>query len=200
MEYLSCAATAKLIRAALKTKFPGTKFSVRSDVYSGGASIRVKWTDGPCKAAVEAVAKPFGCGGFDGMIDMAYSMNAWLLPDGTAAYGSSSGTEGSRGSCPAFDKPAPVEGAVKVHFGADFIFCDKERSLATFTAVVEKVAADYGVPVPTIVDSQFGGPYISGGGGYVESARCPFNDLVFRELNKENETWRNEQQAKKAAA
>ena len=43
---LSCADTAKLIRADLKTNYPNVKFSVRSSVYSGGASIRVSWVDG----------------------------------------------------------------------------------------------------------------------------------------------------------
>jgi len=42
-EYLSCADTARLIRAALARSFPGTKFSVRSSVYTGGASIRVRY-------------------------------------------------------------------------------------------------------------------------------------------------------------
>ena len=42
-KYLSCAETAKLVRTALKKNFPGVKFSVRSSVYSGGASIDVSW-------------------------------------------------------------------------------------------------------------------------------------------------------------
>lgn len=44
-EYISCADTAKLIRQAIKEAFPGVKFSVRSSVYSGGASITVEWLD-----------------------------------------------------------------------------------------------------------------------------------------------------------
>ena len=39
--------TAKLIRATLKAKFPGIKFSVRSSRYAGGSSIDVRWNDGP---------------------------------------------------------------------------------------------------------------------------------------------------------
>lgn len=68
-EYLSCAETAKLVRSALKESFPGVKFSVRSSTYSGGASIRVGWVDGPSGKSVEAVAKQFQGGYFDGMID-----------------------------------------------------------------------------------------------------------------------------------
>lgn len=67
--YLSCAETAKLLRQALKESFPGVKFGVRSSVYSGGASIRVIWTDGPTVATVETVTGSFEGGYFDGMID-----------------------------------------------------------------------------------------------------------------------------------
>ena len=58
-EYLSCADTAKLIRAALKESFPGVKFSVRSSVYSGGASININYVDGPSYEQVKAVAGMF---------------------------------------------------------------------------------------------------------------------------------------------
>lgn len=67
--YLSCADTAKLLRQALKESFPGTKFSVRSSVYAGGASIRIGWTDGPTGKTVEAVSSKFSGAYFDGMID-----------------------------------------------------------------------------------------------------------------------------------
>ena len=67
--YISCADTAKLIRASLREAFPDVKFSIRSSVYSGGASIRIGWTDGPNQKQVESVADSF-CGGYvDGMID-----------------------------------------------------------------------------------------------------------------------------------
>lgn len=68
-EYLSVAETAKLVRQALKESFPGIKFSVRSDSYSGGASIRIGWTDGPNSKQVESVASEFEGSYFDGMID-----------------------------------------------------------------------------------------------------------------------------------
>jgi hypothetical protein len=72
-EYLSCAETAKLIRAALKEALPGVKFSVQSKTYSGGASITVGWVDGPNEAQVKAVAGRFEGGRFDGMTDsMSY--------------------------------------------------------------------------------------------------------------------------------
>lgn len=74
-KYLTCAETAKLIRQALKEAFPEVKFSVKSSVYSGGASIRVKYTDGPNTKQVEAVAKVFEGSYFDGMQDYKGSVN-----------------------------------------------------------------------------------------------------------------------------
>lgn len=68
--YLRCADTAKLIRKALKEAFPGIKFSVRSDTYAGGASIRVNWTDGPTQRDVDKIARTFSGATFDSMTDM----------------------------------------------------------------------------------------------------------------------------------
>jgi hypothetical protein len=67
--YLSCADTAKFVRAALKETFPGVKFSVKSSVYAGGASINIAYTDGPSASQVEAVAQAFQGAYFDGMTD-----------------------------------------------------------------------------------------------------------------------------------
>lgn len=68
-KYLSCAETAKLVRAALKESFPGVKFGVTSKTYSGGASINVRWLDGPNAKQVEWVTGAFEGAYFDGMID-----------------------------------------------------------------------------------------------------------------------------------
>lgn len=135
--YLSCAETAKLVRKALKREFPGVKFSVRSRVYSGGASIRVRWTDGPTESDVKAVAGVYAGGGFDGMIDMAFSVYTWLLPDGSAQWGRSSGTGGQRGSCPGYDHEKPHPDAELVRMGADFVFCDRD-----YTVTGEQVGRD----------------------------------------------------------
>ncbi|MCY0387921.1 hypothetical protein OVY01_11875 [Robbsia sp. Bb-Pol-6] len=69
MKYLSCAETAKLVRQALKEAFPRVNFSVRSKRYSGGASISVRWTDGPNDAQVSAITSGFAGAYFDGSID-----------------------------------------------------------------------------------------------------------------------------------
>lgn len=68
--YISVADTAKLVRVALKQAFPSVKFSVRSSSYSGGASIRVSYNDGPVQRDVEDVVSKFSGSTFDGMIDL----------------------------------------------------------------------------------------------------------------------------------
>lgn len=83
-KYLSCAETAKLVRSALSESFPGITFGVRSSVYSGGASITVKWTDGPTSKQVDAITHQF-CGGyFDGMID--YKGSVYHTLDGEPVH------------------------------------------------------------------------------------------------------------------
>lgn len=77
-KYISCADTAKLVRQALKESVPDVKFSVRSSVYSGGASITVRWTDGPNTTQVEAIAGVFSGAYFDGMQDLKGATYALL--------------------------------------------------------------------------------------------------------------------------
>ena len=68
-KYLTCAETAKLVRAALKEAFPGVKFSVKSSVYAGGASINIAYTDGPSAIQVKGITQAFQGAYFDGMTD-----------------------------------------------------------------------------------------------------------------------------------
>ena len=101
-EYIRCADTAKLLRASLRSAFPGVKFSVRSKTYSGGASIDVAWTDGPLEADVDAIAQLYRGATFDGMQDLKEYHSTIL---------------------------ATPEGDVKVvHFGADFVFTHRNVS------------------------------------------------------------------------
>lgn len=74
-EFISVTDTAKLIRKALKEAFPGVKFSVKSSSYSGGASVGIRWTDGPNEAQVKAVAGIFRGAYFDGSIDYQGSIS-----------------------------------------------------------------------------------------------------------------------------
>jgi hypothetical protein len=68
------------MRQELKAKFPGIKFSVRTEVYSGGSSINVHWDMGPTVAAVERVTGKYQQGWFDGMTD-SYNYDPTLVID-----------------------------------------------------------------------------------------------------------------------
>ncbi len=129
VEYLSAAETAKLVRGALKREYGRRcKFSVRSSVYSMGASVHVRWTDGPTQRGVERIVSGFAGGGFDGMIDLAYSVDSWLMPDGTATLAYSPGTEGSMGVYPGAIVDPPAPDARLVSFLADYVFAERELS------------------------------------------------------------------------
>ena len=125
---IDAAETAKLIRKRLKVAFPGTKFSVRTSRYSGGASIDVRWTDGPTDAMVSAVTKPYQGGGFDSSIDLAYSSEAYLTADGRAVFASTEGTEGSIGSVSAGRAWMPEPGCERVRFSVNFVFTTRQFS------------------------------------------------------------------------
>lgn len=101
VRYLSVTETAKLLRASLKSAFPGVKFSVRSDKYAGGASIHVKWTDGPTEYDVDRIAQLYSGATFDGMQDLKEYHDSILVgPDGPEV----------------------------VSYGADFVFSERSYS------------------------------------------------------------------------
>lgn len=69
---------AQIIRDELKKKFPTTKFSVRSQKYSGGSSINVYWTDGASGVEVDEFTKQFEGASYDGSQDMkTYHNSIW---------------------------------------------------------------------------------------------------------------------------
>lgn len=61
---------AKNVRNELKAAFPGVKFAVRTERYSGGTSLNVNWTDGPTTKMVEAIVDKYQEGKFNGMEDI----------------------------------------------------------------------------------------------------------------------------------
>lgn len=63
------AEAAQLIRKELKKEFPSIKFSVCSDSYSGGNSVRISWKDGPITDNVSKITRKYQYGHFDGMCD-----------------------------------------------------------------------------------------------------------------------------------
>lgn len=51
-QYTDIVEIARAIRARLRETYPGDTFSVRTSRFSGGASVRIAWLDGPCERAV----------------------------------------------------------------------------------------------------------------------------------------------------
>lgn len=154
-EYISTADTAKLIRKALQRAYPGQKFYVRSQSYSGGASIHVYWQDGPTETEVKQITCPFEGAGFDGMIDLKFYYAAWLMPDGTVSAVSTPGTEGSRGIYPRIeDQPKPHPNAKRVHFMADFIFLHRSFSRELVEQIAQRVHKRTGWNTPEIISRE----------------------------------------------
>lgn len=85
MEYVYANPTeaAKGLRAELKAAFPGVKFSVRTSYFSMGNSIDISWSFGPTTKAVDAIAKKYEYGRFDGMTDTSSTEQTLVsMPNG----------------------------------------------------------------------------------------------------------------------
>ena len=75
------AQVAALIRKDLKAAFPGIKFSVRSETYSGGDSVNVNYENGVPTEQVYKMLSDYKDGDFDGMTDCYdYRPNPKNLP------------------------------------------------------------------------------------------------------------------------
>lgn len=71
----SHAATSAAIKQELKQNFPLVKFSVKSDSFSGGDSVHISWTDGPCQSTVEKISSKYQYGSFNSMEDIYENTN-----------------------------------------------------------------------------------------------------------------------------
>ncbi|MDE2980843.1 MAG: hypothetical protein OXU74_06575 [Gemmatimonadota bacterium] len=126
--------TAKLVRAALKRKFPDVRFSVRCDRYSGGSSIDVRWTNGPRERDVDAVIGVYAGQGFDGMTDSRYYNGAWLHEDGSASVRRT----GSNATADRLQKVATLDrDAVPVSFGPSFVQSHRTVSAERWSAAIK---------------------------------------------------------------
>lgn len=108
---------AVLIRQALAVRWPKRKFSVRTHVYAGGASVRVSW---PFVSEVDdteclLIARQFQGKGFDGMNDSSFDIYSWLAPGPKAALAYYPATFNQ--SPDELPKPWPCEDAELVCFG-----------------------------------------------------------------------------------
>ena len=138
METISTVDTSKLIRKQLKKNFPKTKFRVRSR----GDAIYVSWNDAQTDDQVNDIIQQYKGGGFDGMIDLEYFCDSWLLPDGTAGTLRTQGTEGSRGYVPSYEGQLPP-GAKPVRFGAQYIIPTRSISDKYFKEKADEVIKDF---------------------------------------------------------
>ena len=80
--YIPTKDVAKLIRAELRTRFPGVKFSVRCGTGTGSAWIAVSYQDGPTYEQAAAVVQAFEGRKFNGMTD-SYDDQGTVLIAGT---------------------------------------------------------------------------------------------------------------------
>lgn len=79
---------AKNIKKELKKKWPAVKFSVKSNSFSGGDDIHVRWEDGPREEEVNKILDKYEEGSFDGMTDCYDYNHENVWPDvfGGAKY------------------------------------------------------------------------------------------------------------------
>lgn len=68
-ELTGAALTARQLKKELTRVFPGVKFSVKSEYFSGGNAVNVSWEDGPTKRLVEFYTEKYKNSRFDGMTD-----------------------------------------------------------------------------------------------------------------------------------
>lgn len=141
--YIDTADVAKLIRHQLAQRFPAVKFSVRLKRYAGGSSINVYWVDGPTGKQVEEVTRNYEGRRFDGMIDLAYHVDNWLMPDGSAIVARSPGTTESRGTHAPQENTKPHPDAVRVSFGSSYVFANRKHSAGFLRRRLERIASEY---------------------------------------------------------
>lgn len=121
--YPTTTETAQVVRGALKSAFPAVKFSVRSDSYSGGSSIRVGWVDGPTDAAVQAVVGQYQGSSFDGMIDLKSTVTSTVTDEDGAEQ--------------------------RVRWGPDWVFTNRELSDEFVAEILATLEAKLGSSLPT---------------------------------------------------
>lgn len=116
---------AKIVRAYLKKTYPGVKFSVRSDSYSGGSAVRVSvpytWTHEQ-ERELWSTLSPWGSSGFDGMTDNSYSKGHTMCPEHFVTLiqvDAHFGTDGYIGD------PCCANAEV-VHIGASYVSVSRE--------------------------------------------------------------------------
>jgi hypothetical protein len=151
VKFLTCAETAKLVRAELKKQLPDFKFSVKSSNYAGGASVGVTWENGLPQSAVEKAVEKFSGAGFDGMVDLKFYKYHWLLADGSVQVGHSEYENIET------EKP---KGAIAVQFGADYIICNRHLTEDLQKRIAEDISKIGELKFNGSMDQGFEYPYL----------------------------------------
>ena len=129
-EHISTADTAKLVRAALKARFPGVRFSVRSLRGTWSNAISVSWTDGPSKDEVNNITEQYEGGNVysDPYSDLWIRSPVfhWLLSDGTTVLTFAEKTYTEPEIDNRFLAEQMPDDAKLVRFGANDIDCFRE--------------------------------------------------------------------------
>jgi len=124
-KHLGVGDMSRILKKELKQKFPNTKFSVRSQNYSGGCSIDVYYENGPSYKKVNEIVQKYSGKGFDGMVDMAYYKDLCLTKEGFLQTYKSEGTEDSNGYSRSWESELP-EGAIPVSTSHPYVFTNRE--------------------------------------------------------------------------
>lgn len=149
-EYVAPKDLATLIRGALKTAWPTTKFSVTSSRGSG-SSIDIRWQDGPPSSQVDKIAGAYETRGFDGMIDLAHSNNLWIYPDGSAHIAHDEGTEGSMGCHREIIVSAKSPDAILLdNVSSAFVFCQRSVTPRAYRRAIAEYRAQNWVGTETV--------------------------------------------------
>jgi len=128
-EWIAVTEVAKMIRAALKAEYPGTKFSVRKD----HRAIDIAWTDGPSLDAIESLGRMYNGASFDSMIDLESSIIRYRMPSGELIV--------------AHDGKVPEGAVAKVMFSNSYVFARRAISEEFGQKLAAKTSEYWGVTI-----------------------------------------------------
>jgi hypothetical protein len=154
---LTVTEVARMARADLRRAFPAVKFRVYQG--SGGGSLNVVWTDGPTGREVDAIAGQYQGAGFDGSIDLAYSVDAWVL-DGEIIGHRTTGTADSRGSVPAYGIIPPHDDAELWTLPRVYVWTRRRASVARLAEQIARLAHAWRMDAPAIAEWHDSGAYV----------------------------------------
>ncbi len=101
----SAANCAAAIRSELKEKYPHIKFSVKSDNFSMGNSVDIRWTDGATVDEIEEITGKYQYGHFNGIEDIyEYSNDRTDIPQAKYVHTHRDKSEGVEALLPELEK------------------------------------------------------------------------------------------------